>query len=459
MKLFDELYKDIQGDLLKRIDETEQEIVKSYKVALESIQQDLAGLYRKYAKDGKLYWTEMNRYKRLQALEKNVKQTLGKYLKNVDTYIEKQTITVFKDSSYRHAWAIDQDAGFAFDWGRVPGDAVDSVVTFPLSKLADSKALATDRAVKVNKVRNEITLSLVRGESYNKMSKRISAVLGFDDNNQYTKKGAAYASMRIARTEGHRAAVEGQQVVYGKAESLGIELEYIWDAALDKRTRPEHGALDGQRRGEDGFFDTAVGKVAAPLQSGVASFDIQCRCRLRAQIPGYPPKMRYVRGDGKRPWISYGKWYKSVGTGRTLPGNFVYKSKTGGWIRKDSDREEPEDAQNLKTAKILADNGYRVQLLERSMEKGVKSADALIDGELWEFKTNQSGTYGSISRNLRKAGHQANKVVLVMSARVPSEIIDRAIRGRVKIKGNINEVVVIMNKDILWKKSRTEILR
>ena len=109
--------------------------------------------------------------------------------------------------------------------------------------------------------------------------------------------------MRIARTEGHRAAVEGQQVVYGKAESLGIELEYIWDAALDKRTRPEHGALDGQKRGEDGFFDTAVGKVAVPLQSGVASFDIQCRCKLRAQIPGYPPKMRYVRGDGKRPWL------------------------------------------------------------------------------------------------------------------------------------------------------------
>lgn len=70
MKLFDELYKGIQGDLFKRIDKMEQEIVKSYKVALESIQQDLAGLYRKYVKDGKLYWTEMNRYKRLQALEK-----------------------------------------------------------------------------------------------------------------------------------------------------------------------------------------------------------------------------------------------------------------------------------------------------------------------------------------------------------------------------------------------------
>lgn len=64
-------------------------------------------------------------------------------MKNVDTYIEKQTITVFKDSFYRHAWAIDQDAGFAFNLGRVPGDAVDSVVTSPLSKLADSNALAT----------------------------------------------------------------------------------------------------------------------------------------------------------------------------------------------------------------------------------------------------------------------------------------------------------------------------
>ena len=140
MKLFDELYKDIQGDLFKRINETEQEVVKSYKVALESIQQDLAGLYRKYAKDGKLYWTEMNRYKRLQSLETSIKSMLGKHLRDVDTYIEKQTIAVFKNSFYRHAWAIDQDAGFAFSWGRVPDKTVESIVKSPLSKLSDSKA-------------------------------------------------------------------------------------------------------------------------------------------------------------------------------------------------------------------------------------------------------------------------------------------------------------------------------
>ncbi len=282
---------------------------------LESIQQDLAKLYRKYAKDGKLYWTEMNRYKRLQALEASIKDMLGKNLRDVDAYIEKQTIAVFKDSFNRHAWAIDQDAGFAFVWGAVPDKTVASIVKSPLSKLSDSKDLATDRAVKVNKVRNEITLSLVRGESYQKMSQRIGDVLGFRENGRYAGRGAAYKSARIARTEGQRAAVEGQQAAYAKAEGLGIELEYVWDAALDKRTRAAHGELDGQKRGEDGFFNTPVGKVAAPLQSGVASFDIHCRCSLRAQIPGYPPQMRYVRGDGKRPWIGYDAWKKAKEAG------------------------------------------------------------------------------------------------------------------------------------------------
>lgn len=308
MKLFDELYEDIQGDLVKQLSGTESGIVRAYRVALESIQQELAGLYRKYSKDGKLYWTEINRYKRFQTLEASIRKELGKQLRGVDAYIEKQTIAAFNDSFYRHAWAIDQDAGFAFSWGGVPTEAVEAIVESPLSKLADSPALAAARAGAINRIRNEITLSLVRGESYDKMSRRIGMVLGFDSDNRFTGRGEAYRAMRIARTEGNRAMVQGQARTYQKARENEVEVEEYWDAALDDRTRAAHGRMDGKKRGPDGMFNTPVGKIPAPLTSGVPSFEINCRCRIRGQIPGYPPETRYVRGEGSVPWVSYEEW-------------------------------------------------------------------------------------------------------------------------------------------------------
>ena len=308
MKLFDELYADIQADLVKQLSGTESGIVRAYRVALESIQQELAGLYRRYSKDGKLYWTEMNKYKRLQTLEASVRKELGRQLRGVDAYIEKQTIAAFKDSFYRHAWAIDQDAGFAFSWGGVPTEAVEAIVESPLSKLADSPALAAARAGAITRIRNEITLSLVRGESYDKMSRRIGMALGFDAENRFVGRGEAYRAMRIARTEGNRAMVQGQARTYEKARENEIEVEEYWDAALDDRTRAAHGRMDGKKKGSDGMFDTPVGKIPAPLTSGVPAFDINCRCRIRGQIPGYPPQTRYVRGEGSVPWVSYEDW-------------------------------------------------------------------------------------------------------------------------------------------------------
>lgn len=317
MKLLDELYDDNQVALQKQIDGIEAQVIDNYKVALDDIQKEISELYRKYSSDGKLYWTEMNRYNRLKVLEEKIEEQLGTTLKGNDRYMEGEAGALFRDTYYRHAWAIDQDAGFAYSWGDLPTDAIESAVKSPLSKFADSKALATARQGTVNQIRNQITLSLVRGESYSKMSKRIGDVLGFNVNGKYIDKGAAYKSLRVARTEGQRLLVEGQQKAYDKAKDLGIDLEEVWDATLDKGTRPEHGRMDGKKRDEEGMFNSPdVGKVAGPLQSGIASFDIHCRCRVRAQVAGYPPEMRYTRGDGAIPWVNYEDWKKGLVSGK-----------------------------------------------------------------------------------------------------------------------------------------------
>ncbi len=139
--------------------------------------------------------------------------------------------------------------------------------------------------------------------SYTKLTQRIEQILGVSvvggKDAVYKGVGIAARALRIARTEGQRALVEGQKAAYKRAEDIGCEIDEIWDAALDKITRPEHGALDGQAKDleKDGWLVPSIGIVAGPLQSGIASFDINCRCRIRGQVIGYPPQTRTYRDE------------------------------------------------------------------------------------------------------------------------------------------------------------------
>ena len=313
MRLFDDLYKQVQYDLQGQMDSIEARVIDHYKAALEDIEKEISDLYKKYSSDGKLYWTEMNRYNRLKVLEEKLEEKLGQALKGNDRFMEGETGALFRDSFYRHAWAIDQDAGFAYSWGSLPDDAIEAAVRSPMSKFANSKALQIARQGTVEQVRSAITVSLTRGEAYSKMAGRIGDVLGFSREGYFQDKGAAYRSLRVARTEGQRVLSEGQARCYDRAKEIGVDLEELWDATLDRGTRPAHGRMDGKKKGVDGMYNSPdVGKVAGPLMSGIADFDIHCRCRQRAQIPGYPPEKRYIRGQGEVPWINYENWNKGL---------------------------------------------------------------------------------------------------------------------------------------------------
>jgi uncharacterized protein with gpF-like domain len=110
----------------------------------------------------------------------------------------------------------------------------------------------------------------------------------------------------------------GQAESYARAEKAGIEGAYIWDATLDGRTRPEHGAKDGEKRAEDGLFDPLDGvRPAYPGDGNLsAAMRINCRCRLRYEVEGYAPLLRRTREDGLVPYQTYPQWLEGQeGTG------------------------------------------------------------------------------------------------------------------------------------------------
>lgn len=312
-RLYDQLYAQAQVELAKILQGEERSIIKLYGTALYDIRKILKDLYDKYSVEGKLTNGEMSKYNRLVNVQDQIEKILRKDLKQVDSLTRRLTAEQYGEAFYRHAYAIDQVGGMALNWGLIPEEAVEAAMKSSFSKLASSKALKASREGTVDRIRQEIGLSVIRGDSYDVLANRISAVLGVSSKGTgaaFNGKGAAYRSLMVARTEGQRILVEGQEAASRKARELGCTIRTIWDATLDGRTRPAHAALDGKPKDdqEKGWFVPEIGYVTAPLHSGVAAFDINCRCRERDEVVGFPPDERYVRGDGIKPYQTYEQW-------------------------------------------------------------------------------------------------------------------------------------------------------
>ena len=240
-RLYDQLYRQAQVELAGILQGEERSIIKLYGTALHDIRKILKDLYDKYSVEGKLTNGEMSKYNRLVNVQDQICRILQKNMKQVDSLTKRLTAEQYNEAFYRHAYAIDQVGGMALNWGLIPEEAVEAAMKSPFSKLASSKALKASREGTVDRIRQEIGLSVVRGDSYEVLANRISAVLGVSPKGTgaaFNGKGATYRSLMVARTEGQRILVEGQMAATKKALELGCEIETIWDATLDSRTRP-----------------------------------------------------------------------------------------------------------------------------------------------------------------------------------------------------------------------------
>jgi len=269
-----------------RLDAYERKIIRNYREALAKIRADIGKIYERYSVNGKLTHAEMSKYNRLAYLEKQIREDIFPAFKRNAAVYAKVPAMEYDAAFYRYAWSIDQQLGVSLKWGLLNPEAVKAAVANPLDKIAVTRL----RANGIARVQSAVAQGLIRGESYPNMMKGIRSAIN----------GTAKDAIRIVRTEGQRAQVLGQEANYSDAREKGVEVVDVWDATLDSRTRPDHGSLDGQKahyKSGHAYFNTAVGEIKGPLQSGYAAFDIHCRCRVRGEIEGFEPEKRRINGE------------------------------------------------------------------------------------------------------------------------------------------------------------------
>lgn len=148
-----------------------------------------------------------------------------------------------------------------------------------------------------------ITQGILQGEDIRKISKRLQGVTDMDRR----------AAIRNARTMTTSAENAGRSDSYVRAKEMGIEMEQVWLATLDERTRDSHRELDGEaiKVGDKWHHPKFSNGLRYPGDpDGPPAEVYNCRCTLIAQVTGINlnPSDISKRNNYKLGGMSYEEW-------------------------------------------------------------------------------------------------------------------------------------------------------
>lgn len=307
---FEDLQK--QGQLFTDATEkaTEKAIGKAYREAYDSALNQLKDLYARLG--SKLDLPEARKYKRLESLltnlEKEYKALTGTSIKASGT----ASAQAYQEAFYGYTWSMEQAVvnGESLDvarvmkmdlaWGVIPTGAVEASVMSEYSGLTYIKTFNKNAVVRISDIQATITRAIAQGQGYAKVARSLKDVFnkGYSD------------AMRVVVTEMGRAYTEGFLRAHDKAVDAGIDVQKMWVASLDGRTRHDHAIADGEYANEEGNFKVgqSVGKGPGLLSGpDMLAQIVNCRCRAVDVLNGFPPKLRRVDGE-IGPYVTFKDW-------------------------------------------------------------------------------------------------------------------------------------------------------
>ena len=130
-----------------------------------------------------------------------------------------------------------------------------------------------------DRVNQQITHSLINGESLKKTANRLQQVSNMDEN----------GAKRNARTAMTAAENLGRNESYHDLKEKGIPCKFQWSATHDKRTRDTHILLDGTYQDDKGYFGEGI--IDTPIEypgdpAGDPEEIYNCRCRASLRLEG-----------------------------------------------------------------------------------------------------------------------------------------------------------------------------
>ena len=253
---------------------TEREIMKNYARQLRGMRSRLADVFDKYFQEGKLDYSEIQKYGRLSKLERDIIQEVMK-LYDDDGKLLRETLTeVYNTSYYRTAWALETETRARLGYSAVDLKTVQLSIQNPFTGLTLNERLERHRTNLIYGLKEELTRGFVNGDTYPQISRRVKDLL----------EGDAGKAIRIVRTESTRIYNEAQYDSILHAEEQGITMTKTWISSRDDRTRESHEMLDGVTIPVDEPFEIDGDEGMFPGDFSRAENVINCRCAVQYNV-------------------------------------------------------------------------------------------------------------------------------------------------------------------------------
>ena len=256
---------------IKDTNKLAKELERHYKLAYKEIEKEINNLFEKYAIDNGLTYAEASKYltsdefkiwrtdikgylkmiennpeillelntlamksriTRLEALQYEIDKQLNELTTKAEKETEKLLKDTMKENYNRNIYNISKQTGFLANFSGIDNKTIERVLSYPWSGANYSDRIWDNKKQLSKTIKNEMTQMVIRGESSNKVAKRIAEKM----NNSYKN------AVRLVQTEHSYCMNEASKYTY---EDLNIK-KYEFLATLDKRTCKDCGKLDGK---------------------------------------------------------------------------------------------------------------------------------------------------------------------------------------------------------------------
>ena len=304
------------------IRQMENRIRQEYAQAEKEISEKLEDYWRRYEKkdqkwqewvaDGTKTQAQYDAWKTQQlavgrkweAQKNEIAQELSHARENARAIVNHTTPEIYAGNHNFATYQIEHDAHIDTSYTLYNREAVERLmrdnpdVLPPAGKkvsqaIAEGKAVAWDK----QKLQSVMIQGILQGDSIPHLAERLATTVGDSDMK---------ASIRNARTMATRAQNAGRVDAYKRAEDKGVDLEQMWLATMDNRTRHSHRYLDGETRPVGEPFSNGCMYPADPKGDPAEIYN--CRCSLRGVVKGLDRRSGQFRDDSEIGDMTYEEW-------------------------------------------------------------------------------------------------------------------------------------------------------
>ena len=314
-----------QRDTEALLKQAERKINQEYKKAMEEMEVELLDYFQRFEKKDETWrtWVEngsrtkeeyekwrigqMAVGRRWQDQINSLAKTLTEANKVANGIIRRYTPEMYADNYNYSTYEIEKGASINTSFNLINKEAVERLMTkdpevLPPPGKKTSREIAEGKAMRWNKqqLQSVMLQGLMQGDSIPKLATRLATTVGDRDRK---------ASIRNARTMATGASNAGRVDAYKRAQSKGVDMEQMWLATMDNRTRHSHRWLDREVRPAGEAFSNGCEYPGDPKGDPAEIYN--CRCSLRGVVKGLDRRSGQFRDDSAVGGMSYDEWRRA----------------------------------------------------------------------------------------------------------------------------------------------------